>query len=144
MLNESGQGFSVFRLLISAIMGLMILLIILGVYDYFENLRVNLGSERIVQGFETAVNKHDGTVITVEDAELPAGTEISSLSLAEGTGIKKECILITGQTKTDTFSIVSDNLARINHYANLKVYIKCETNLEDCEIYCTLSLNKKI
>lgn len=144
MLNESGQGFSVFRLLISAIMGLMILLIILGVYNYFEKIRIDLGYQTIVNGFENAVNKHDGTVILVDSAELPAGTEISSFSLSQGTGLDKDCIKITGQN-SDVFSIASDNrLATMNHYAKLNIYIRCETNIEGCEIYCTVSLNKKI
>lgn len=146
--NESGQGFSVFRLLIGAIMGLMILLIILGITNYFEQMRLNLGVQKVNQSFLTAANKHNGTVIKLENVELPAGTEFSSLSFSNGSGVEKNCIRITGMETPDIVysSIASGGYSvKIGHYAMLSIYFRCETSATaDCEVYCTVSLNKKL
>lgn len=142
-LNDSGQGFSVFRLLISAIMGLMILLIILAVSDYFYQVRLNLGYNRIIEGFNTAANKPDGTVVKVADTELPAGTVLASKSISVGTGISQDCIILTGE-HSSFFSFPSDRAATIDHTVTVSVYIKCETSMEGCDVYCTVSLNKKL
>ncbi len=141
-LNESGQAFSVFRLLISAIMGLMILLIILGVSDYFYKLQLNLGYQRVVDGFSTAANKHDGTVIIIEEAELPAGTQIAGLSIARGSGVEPDCISVTG-AQSNSITYNSTNIATIEHNTKISVYIKCEI-LGACNPECLISLNKKL
>lgn len=142
MLDSRAQGGAVFRLLIGAIMGLMILMIILSVVQYFNDIRLSLGMQNLLSSFETAVHKADGTVIKAKDIELPPNSVISSFSLAKSANISPECVKIEG-SENGGVKYNSDISASIPNTMKLTVYIKCIIET-DCNPSCLLSINRKI
>ena len=57
MLDNKGQAFEAYRLLIDAILALLVLVIIVSAVNYLESLKTNISSERFYTGLKNAVKQ---------------------------------------------------------------------------------------
>ena len=63
MMNNNGQGFDVFRLLIGAIIGLAILVIIISIINYVENVKYGVSQREFYNGLVNATHTPNGEVV---------------------------------------------------------------------------------
>src|SRR3989344_1411113 len=134
-LNERGQAFDAYRLLICGIMGLAVLLIILGAINYFEGLRVDVSRQRFFDGLGNAVNQPNGELLEMSGLYFAKGERFSSLSLAKQTGIEEQCLefIDNGGLSFD----VEPGLVKVNDYILADVEAKCSTNqIASCASGC--------
>ena len=136
-MDSKAQAFAPFRMLIGAVMALLILVIIIGAINYFEDLRVNVSRQRFYDGLNNAINQPNETILRVEDAQFTEGTTFSTLGLSKRSGLESECIEFI-DTDSPTF-LVEDDLLTIKENVLTDIFIKCETENGSCVIFCELS-----
>ena len=149
-MNERGQEFSGFRLLIDAILVLLILVIIIGVLGWVQSEQDRVSSIRLSEGFDTALNSPNGKTVFERDINLKEGAVYSSRSFADPRpGIKKECVKIYS---ADTSGFVVDptnRQVRVTTKLQVDVYYRCWRDVgtgvceDDCELCCEISFGKE-
>lgn len=144
-LNERGQEFAPFELFIGAIMALLILVIILGVVSYLNDLRFQASFEQFVQGFQSASNSPNGDIVKVENIAFSERT-ISSRYLSEQSQIVEECISF--QSIEDSDIQTTNSSVSILKELETTVFIQCLTSSlygkSSCNISCLVSFGKDI
>ena len=136
-MDSKAQAFAPFKMLIGAIMAMLVLVIIVGAINYFEDLRVDVSRQRFYDGLNNAIHQPNETVLQVEDAQFTEGTTFSTLGLSKIAGIEPECLEFI-DPDSPTF-LVEDDLLTIRENVLTDVFIKCETNVGSCVIFCELS-----
>jgi len=144
-LNCRGQVFAPYRLVIGAVMGLLIMLIVVGAIDYFTNLKFDISTQQLFDGFGQAIEAHDNSIVVKEDLSLEPGS-FAAVSFAEQYNIPKECIEFQS-SGISSYSIPSGGKEIIlNNAVYTTVYFKCGPDFampSECEFYCIISFGKK-
>ncbi|MFH1390925.1 MAG: hypothetical protein ABIH20_01295 [Candidatus Diapherotrites archaeon] len=136
-MDSKAQAFAPFKMLIGAIMAMLILVIIIGAINYFEDLRVDVSRQRFYDGLNNAIHQPNETILQVEDAQFAEGTTFSTLGLSKKSGLDPECLEFV-DTDSPTF-VVEDELITIKENVLTDVFIKCETESAGCVIFCEIS-----
>ncbi len=143
MIEERGQAFDAYRLLIGAVMGMLILVIIVSAITYFEDLRLEVSKQRFYDGLDNAVAQPNGEKLFVDSLVLKEGERFSSSQLASYMGLEDECVLF-GDSGSGAFS-GDDELVVVETYVLASMNIVCETNFDSpscsCDVCCTISFD---
>lgn len=91
-LNQKGQGFEVFNLLIGAILALAILVIIISIINYLEDIKIDSSLESIEQKLKNASQSPDGSVFVSEEVILPKDYSFNSKQVSRILNIREECV----------------------------------------------------
>ncbi len=148
-LNQRGQEFEPFRLLIAAVFALVVLMIIVGAINYFESLEWEISMQRLNKTIESAAQTPNGIVVVARGLRFREGTTINALQVAKITGVERECIEFTAYD----FSAfrVSDNSKSIHFEKTIStnVFVQCGKNLTEygvcpstCDFCCLISFGK--
>ncbi|MBN2126862.1 MAG: hypothetical protein JW703_00545, partial [Candidatus Diapherotrites archaeon] len=123
-LNSRGQEFSVFELLVQAVIGLFILVIIISSINYFDEQRYAISKNRFDENLVFAAEQPNGDVLKIDEVAFNSGS-ISSKYIELRTGINADCIRL--QAKSNPYIIVNevDSLVSFEKSLVLDVYIKC-------------------
>ncbi|MDO8647875.1 MAG: hypothetical protein Q7R70_05695 [Candidatus Diapherotrites archaeon] len=149
-MNVKGQESATFELLVVAVMGLAILVIVLGISNYFSSRTMEASERNFNDALKSAVNSPNGAVIVAEDIILSGGSKTSS-SLSKQVSIPENCIRIQGSA-SDSWSVNAGGTAiSISRAIQTNVYFSCALgdghisgSGEACEISCLASFGEEI
>lgn len=144
-LNQRGQEFSAFRLLVEAVMVVFILTIIMVAIGQIDEIRENVSKRQVLTGFDKAVKSPDGSVIVEENLVLSKGSAYSRRAFSSRVvGLSPECVEITAR-ESPGFLLAGDAAVEMATMVQANVYYQCVTaNDAECEIRCTVSFGKEI
>ena len=145
MIDNRGQAGSVFRLMIDAIIGLVILILILSTLSYFQSLQVSVSSAQFISIVESAIESPNGKIITSDGVLMFTKDTSFTASMLNGlTGLPRECFSFEGPK---SFADIPNGGSAILFKQNIQtnVYGKCtvdpdvelEYQSDDCIINCT-------
>ena len=147
-MNQGGQSFTIFKMLISVIFVFFILAIILGAITYFDGLRLGISRQKVVDAMKNAVRQPNGDVITIQNVSLEKGYAFSSRNFAEETGIGKECITLDAARLSGIES--NGSIVKLTNGFSGDIYVQCISGslsgscASGCPICCTFSVGKEI
>ena len=134
MLNQKGQAFDAYRILLGAILGLLILVIIVSSINYFEGLRLQVSQQRFYDGLSNAVSQPNGEIFLIEDLIFKGGDSFSTRLLERRIGLEEGCLSFSSDC-SDGFECDSD-IVDVKNYILASVKTVCETNRNSSVIYC--------
>ncbi len=145
-MNSKGQAFTIYKILISVIFIFLILMIIISAINYFDNLRLDVSTQRVINAMKEAAKQPNGDVLKVEDVSIRRGSSFTAESLSEISGLEPDCL------KFDTFdypsvSLDTDNYIKVSEALTTTIYIRCDSDPAECApctICCLFSLGKEI
>ncbi len=147
-MNARGQSFEAFRVLIAMVIALGILVIILGVINYFDTLRQNVSYDTLNSSWKSAYDSPNGKVIRVPGLFFSKDTRFSRTQFARQVSLDKECIAFDADT-TLGYSFDQDAVVVTNSTIGA-IYIQCSIeNIvgaagSNCNAYCMISFGKPI
>lgn len=149
-MNVKGQESATFELLVVAVMGLAILVIVLGISNYFSGLTMQASEKNFNDALKSAVNSPNGTVIVAQGIILSGGSKTSS-SLSKQISIPEKCISIQGSL-SDSWSVNAGGTAiSFSRAIQTNVYFSCvlgsghaSASGDPCEISCLASFGDEI
>ncbi|MDO8537670.1 MAG: hypothetical protein Q7S21_02190 [archaeon] len=141
-MNSKGQSFAVFKLLIGAIVALAILTIIVGVIDYFDNIKIQISEKQMIDSIVSAANAPN-QLVKAEKLSFSKGSSYSKKVFAQTINIEEECIILgsDGSAFNDL-----GNAILIENNVQADVFFRCEENAQPvtCPLECTVSFGKSI
>ncbi|GEM_PF-4955484 len=149
-MKQRGQAFPPFHFLISAVLGLAILVIILGIIAYFESVRFGLSQERFTQAVDRALANPTGETISEEKVLFRGGESFSSRTFASPRGMDDSCFELQAR-ETGFVVLESASLVKIQKNTELDVFYQCFTRTEcaasalasACDKCCIISFGKE-
>jgi hypothetical protein len=145
-MNEKGQAFTLYKMLISVIFVFLVLVIIITSISYFENLRLDVSKQRVFKAMEQAVKQPNGDVLKVEKVSLGAGTIFTARLLGDVSGADAECLTFDAIAHP-AINLRSTSVAT-EEALSVPVYIRCTAERSECylgcEVCCTFSVGKDI
>lgn len=155
LLDEKGQAGTVFRLMVDAIVGLVILALIVSTLNYFYNLRVEVSKAEFRDKVSSAVSSPNGKVIESDSLIFSEGEGYTSQQIQSFTSIPAGCFkFISNRSFVEVDS--SCSLVEFKRNVEAKIYVKCWPNEEAlfapceqgatdcCEMYCIISFGEKL
>jgi len=139
MVSEKGQAFAPFRMLIGAIMALLILVIIIGAIDYFDGLRVTISRQRFYDGLDNAINQPNEGILVVNTLQFMKGTTFSGRILGRNANLGEDCVEFVDNSSPSMVVDSGEQLISIKETVLTDVFMRCETNVGSCEVYCDIS-----
>ncbi len=138
-MNQSGQESTVFRFLVEAVMALAVLLIIVSAIRYFEEKRIEISKQRLLDGFSNAFQSPNGDVIERTELAFEQGDVITSGALAKHVRMQADCIALIAR-ESSAISVTSQQSIVFNQPATINVYSRCERTFGTiCDIQCEVS-----
>ena len=144
-LNESGQEFIGFRLMIGVFIAFFILVIILSALNYFEGLKTQIVQDAMHSGINSAKSSPNGMVVKKPNLAFKS-TVLTQRYFSAISGLPQECIELKGRedgivyVQNDGRELVIEQDLSDNAYFRF-VPRGHEDSLEsDCEIYCIVSI----
>ncbi|MAG22347.1 MAG: hypothetical protein CL943_03540 [Candidatus Diapherotrites archaeon] len=139
-MNQSGQEFSGFRLLIDAILVLMILVIIIGILGWVDSLRFQISEKRLYEGFNKSLNSPDGKTVVEKDITMRSGTTYLVGAFA-GPGVDRDCIRFRALNLTAWKLSSNKKQLDIETDIVIDVFYQCTRQFDEgaCEILCEIS-----
>ena len=139
-LNQRGQAFEAYKLLIGAILALLILLIILGAIQQLRGLEDKISHNKLVQAAQSARKQPNGQVLKVEDIVLKEGGYTNE-SFAEKMNLDPTCISL--DSYGHAFAGSPPESVLVNYRVLASVFFRCEVaNTQDCEVECEIKFGK--
>ena len=140
--EENAQAGAVFRLMIDAIIGLVILGTILSTLTYFDQQQMNNSVKEFQSFLYTAVSTPNGKIIDSGNLTFNKDTGFTTIDFELITTHKSECFLITGAIGA---ADIKPNAIKFLQKSQIRVFAKCEpVNDPNCNFFCTISFGKKI
>ncbi len=143
MLNSKGQMFEGYRLLIGAIMAIMILVIILGMITYLQDIQLQISQERMNDGLKAAKKTPDGSVVVRDHLLIAESQSYSKKAFANQINLDAECLEIQSKDSI-AYEILDTGTLNIHTQLQTSVYFSCVmSDDDDCDITCVVSFGKK-
>ena len=138
---QRGQSFAIFKLLIGAIVALAILVIIVGVINYFENLRVQISEKRLVDGLISAANA-PGELVVAEKLTFEKSLSFSRRFFSTRINVEQECIELDSLQGSSV--IINPESVSFNSGIQIDVFFKCSADSFSsfCPLSCAVSFGK--
>lgn len=142
-LENKAQAGAVFRLLIDAIIGLVILLAILSALSYFEQQQLSLSTKEFESFLVSIVNSPDGKIIESPALTFNKGTMYNTTSFEALTQHPRDCFFI--QSGLGSIKVTDKRIVEFSQRIQVTVYGQCEPSFSDeCPYFCIVSFGKKI
>lgn len=152
LIEDGAQSGAVFRLMIDAIIGLVILIMIFSTISYFNYLRLQTSIDEFNLKIISAINSPDGRVIESNNALLFfRGTTFSNVEIQEMTAYPSECFKFESNLSFVNIGHSGD-YAEILENTETRVYFRCESTHESydfetqsgCDIECIISFGRRL
>lgn len=150
--EQKAQSGAVFRLMIDAIIGMVILTMILSTLNYFTYLRFQTSIDEFNLKIISAINSPNGQVIESNNALLfSRGTIFSNVEIQEMTAYPAECFSFeTNLTFIDVGS--QGEYVEIIENTETRVYFRCESTgfsydfetQTGCDVECVISFGRRL
>jgi len=150
-LNSKGQGFEVFNLLIGAVLALAILVIILSIVNYLEQIEVDSSVQSIHQKLENAAQSPDGSVFVSKKVILPKDFSFNSKQFSLVLNIPEECIEFDFPQELTSMDFPNSGrtLISFNRRVQTDFFVVCQPRSQDLLIFndyssmsCPVSCNE--
>lgn len=145
-IDERAQSGTVFKLMVDAIIGLVILMIILSVIGYFESMRVDVSRTEFISIVKSATESPDGRVVSSNTLIFLKGTGFTATQLQSITNYPAECFKF--ESIHGLAPVVADGrIIEIKQNIETKIYARCipiTNSTGDCRIECIISFGKKL
>ncbi|MFH0970405.1 MAG: hypothetical protein V1776_03010 [Candidatus Diapherotrites archaeon] len=153
-MNNKGQAFEAYRVLIAMVISLAILTIILSAVTYFDTLREKVSIDTLYSSWKSAVDSPNGKVVLAKDLYFTSQTTFGKRQFALQAGLDEACIGFDAE-KAAGFILNDANpdkpVVTLTRGVVGNVYMECQTEnflLEpappDCYAYCLISFGKLI
>ena len=152
-MNQKGQAFEAYRLLIAMVIALAVLVIILSAVSYFDDLRKRVSRDTLYSAFQSAVDSPNGKVVQASDLAFTKDTTYSRVQFAKQMSLDPECVQLDAD-KDSGFILNDDNpdapFVTVASTIQGNVYMQCHTanvissSLDTCFAYCIISFGKAI
>lgn len=153
-MNEKGQAFEAYRLLIAMVIALAVLVIILSAVAYFDDLRRKVSQDTLYSSFKSAVDSPNGKVVQASGLAFTAGTTYSRVQFARQASLEDECIQLDAGDDYG-FRLNEDNpdtpYVKVDSTLQGSVFFTCATDNfiippgpDTCFVYCLISFGKAI
>lgn len=152
-MNNKGQAFEAYRVLIAMIIALAVLLIILSTVAYFDELRKKVSTDTVYSSWKSAVDSPNGKIVEARNLYFTKDTRFNRRQFAIQVGLDEECLLLDAESSTGYQLVDSGPSPYVQVLNNLVgvVYFMCQTDNyisapsdASCYAYCTLSFGKSI
>lgn len=153
-MNQKGQAFEAYRMLIAMVLALAVLLIILSAISYFDALRQKVSLDTLYSSWKSAVDSPNGKIIRASNLSFTQETRFSRVQFAKQVGLEPECLQF--DASSDTGFQLNDEGGE-NQYVRVtqnligSVYFQCRADNyinppgpSSCLAYCTISFGKLI
>jgi len=144
--NAKGQAFTLYKMLISVIFIFLILMIIISAINYFENLRLDVSTQRVIKAMNEAAKQPNSDILKVEDVSIKKGTAFTAEALSEVSGLEPDCLTFDA-FDYPSVELDTDNYVRTTESLSTTIYIRCASDpaiCTPCTICCLFSLGKEI
>ena len=146
-LNQKGQAFAGYRLIISAFIAFFILLIIIGAINYFESLRTRTTHESLYTGLNAAKEAPNGLSVKKSNVFFSSGSAYTKYFFSAQSGLPEDCIELMA-FETQAIDVSPGGALTFNNAITVNVYFRCflkniaeaQGIYNDCDIYCQVSL----
>ena len=150
MHEQKAQSGAVFRLMVDAIIGLVILLMIISSINYFNSLRLEVSKAEFTALIKSAVDSPNGKIVESGNLVFSAGDIYDSVTISFMTGYPKDCFRF--QTNLAFTETGSGRYIKFGQPVDAKVYASCRATGEECSpddedclaIDCLISFGKKL
>lgn len=136
--------FEGYRLIIGAVMAIMILVIILGMVTYLQDIQLQISQERMYDGLKAAKKTPDGSVVIREKLLITKGQSYSKNSFANQINLDSECLTIESKDSI-AYELLDTGTLNIHTQLQTNVYFKCFMDVtdDDCDVSCVVSFGKE-
>ncbi len=141
--DNKAQSGTVFRLMVDAIIGLVILMIILSVLGYFESLRVDISRAEFLSIIKSATESPDGSVISSGVLVFVKGTSFTATQLQSITNYSSDCFVFESNLGF-TEIMGGGKIIMIKQNTETKIHVKCVPVSDEKKIECIISFGKKL
>lgn len=142
--KKRAQSGAVFRLLVEAIMGLVILAIIVGAISYMEQFRHEVSQKKLFDAIRNATKSPNGDIIPAEDLVLREQT-LSKRLFENETGVPADCFDLRAVGGEGSAFKLHDNSVEIKMITTTDVYASCIAVSEpDCNMQCVVSFGEAL
>lgn len=147
-LNEKGQEFVGFRLMIGVFIAFFILIIILGALNYFEGLKTEIVQQAMHSGINSAKSSPNGLVVKKPNVAFKS-TVFTKRYFSAISGLPEECIELQGRDDGIVYVRNEGRQLVVEQDLTDNAYFRCVTcdhedafnsDCEECEINCLVSL----
>ncbi len=150
-MNSRGQAFEAYRFLIAAVIALAVLVIIVGVINYFDQKRQDISFDNLYTGWQSAVSSPDGKVIQVAGLSFKKDTRFGKVQFVKQANLVEDCVQFDANPPAGFQLINSDQTVEVQNTVQGNVYIQCHTEAplgftsnSACFAYCIISFGKSI
>jgi hypothetical protein len=140
-LNEKGQEFIGFRLMIGMIIAFFILVIILSALSYFEGLKTQIVQDAMYSGINSAKSSPNGQIVKKAAVAFKA-TIFTQRYFSAISGLPQDCIELRGRDDGIVFVRNQGKELVIEQDLTENAYFQCfsgDDALEGCSISCLVS-----
>ncbi len=151
-LNQHGQAFEAYRLLIAMVIALAVLIIILSAISYFDELRKRVSQDTLYSSFKSAIDSPNGKIVKTTNLVFPSGSRYTRTQFARPNNLEEECIQLDASKDTG-FELHDEDASA--PYVNVaqsiqgSAYFQCRTDNfiippgpDTCFVYCLISFGK--
>lgn len=139
-LNNRGQAYDAFELLIGAILALLILVIILGSVQQLRGLEDKISYDKLIQAAQSARKQPNNQTLKVEDIILQTGG-YSQASFAEKMNLLPECITVDSDGPVFESNAPVSVVVRQRILAS--VFLRCNVaTTPACEVECEIKFGR--
>lgn len=153
-MNQSGQAFEAYRVLIAMVLALAILLIILSAVSYFDTLRQRVSQDTLYSSWKSAVDSPNGKVIRATGLSFTTDTRFARVQFARQVGLEPACLSFDADPSTG-FELHDEDpenpFVRVSSNLIGNVYFMCRLDNfiipqgpGSCYAYCLVSFGKPL
>ncbi len=144
VLDDRAQSGTVFRLMVDAIIGLVILMIILSVLGYFESLRVDVSRAEFISTIKSATEAPDGRVVSSGILIFVKGTGFSASQLQSITNYPAESFEF--QSNVGFAEVLGNGkIVQMKQNIETRVYARCVPDSDpNLRIRCVISFGRRL
>jgi len=129
--NSKGQEFEVFNVLIGAVLAIAILVIIISIINYFEQIKVDSSINAIKQKLNSAAQSPDGSIFVAKEIIVPKDYSFNSRYFGLILNINEDCIEFDIPSNTSWVeypNFPEKNLINFNKRIQTSFYVVCLAN----------------
>ncbi len=153
-MNQKGQAFEAYRVLIAMVISLAILVIIVSAISYFDKLREKVSLDTIYSSWKSAADAPNGRVVLAKELYFTKDSRFGQRQFAQRAGLDEACISLDAETSAG-FTLNDDDpdnpFVIVTSTTVGNVYMQCQTtnflstNAPDtCSEYCLISFGKLV
>ncbi len=141
--ENNAQAGAVFRLMVDAIIGLVIMGSILSILSYFEQQKIVVSVKEFENFLNSSVNSPDGKIIESGTLTFVKETRYTVTNFEALTGHRADCFKIQGIVGT---AKITDQSIEFLQNTQTRVFGQCKPDsyASECPYFCTISFGRKL